>query len=568
MPPSAKRHERRELPGGARLDIEGLTLTHAFRSRPTLRELSLRVDPGERILLLGPSGCGKTSLALCLNGIIPQSIPASLEGAIALAGRPVGIEPPGAWAETIAFVFQDPDSQLCTLTVEDEVAFALENRALPPAEIDGRIDGALDRVGLPQAWRQRASRFLSGGEKQKLLLAAALAQDAPIYLFDETTAHLDPASTLEAYELIQRVMADRPGSSALFIDHRLDRLLPMIDRVELLDGEGRLVAGAPPTELFHDHRAAVAATGSWQPLAAELFGFLREAGIALAERPLAMAEVPGILSHAAHAAGAALRDRLTVLVGQWLAARRCAPAGPSGPVLLRAEEIGYAPRGGPSLLASVDLEIRSGEILGLVGANGAGKSTLGLILAGLLRPSAGCLHHAGIEAAGSFLFQNPEHQFLAVTVAGELAASLGDAEPQRLEEALDRLGLRDKRDLHPFQLSQGEKRRLSLAALMLAPARPLLVLDEPSFGLDAAGTASLMRQVAELRQSGRGIVLITHDMDLAAALCDRLAVMSAGRLLRVDRSEAIFADDALLAAARLRPPETQILQAWLDARPA
>jgi energy-coupling factor transporter ATP-binding protein EcfA2 len=567
MTPSARQHDRQEPPGGARLAIEGLTLTHAFRPRPTLRDVSFRLDPGERVLLLGPSGCGKTSLALCLNGIIPQSIPASLTGVIELAGRPVGREPPGAWAETIAFVFQDPDSQLCTLTVEDEVAFALENRALPPEEIDVRIDDALDRVGLPRAWRQRASRFLSGGEKQKLLLAAALAQDAPIHLFDETTAHLDPASTLEAYGLIERVMADRPGSSALFIDHRLDRLLPLIDRVELLDGEGRLVASAPPAELFHHHRAAVAATGSWQPLAAELFGFLREAGLELAQRPLTMGEVPVMLSNVAQSSSATLRDRLVALVREWLMARRRA-ATTSGPVLLRAEDIGYAPRGGPTLLAGVDLEIRGGEILGIVGANGAGKSTLGLILAGLLRPSAGRLHHADRRAPGSFLFQNPEHQFLAVTVAGELAASLASEEPQRLEEALDRLGLRDKRDLHPFQLSQGEKRRLSLAALMLAPARPLLVLDEPSFGLDAAGTASLMRQVAELRQSGRGIVLITHDMDLAAALCDRLAVMSRGRLLKVDRSEAIFGDDALLAAARLRPPETQALQAWLDARPA
>jgi energy-coupling factor transport system ATP-binding protein len=238
-------------------------------------------------------------------------------------------------------------------------------------------------------------------------------------------------------------------------------------------------------------------------------------------------------------------------------------------VLLHAEDVGYAPRGGPRLLAGVGLEVRAGEILGLVGANGAGKSTLGLILAGLLRPSAGGLRYADGSAPGAFLFQNPEHQFLSVTVAGELAASLdGEANAERLDEALDRVELREKRDLHPFQLSQGEKRRLSLAALMLAPARPLLVLDEPSFGLDAAGTASLMHQIGELRQSGRGIVLITHDMDLAAALCDRLAVMSQGRLLKVDRSEAIFADDALLAAARLRPPETQALQAWLDARPS
>jgi energy-coupling factor transport system ATP-binding protein len=176
MPPSAKRRERQEAPGGARLEIKGLTLTHAFRPRPTLSDLTLRIDPGTRVLLLGPSGCGKTSLALCLNGIIPQSIPASLAGTIELAGRAVGRTPPGAWAETIAFVFQDPDSQLCTLTVEDEIAFALENRALPPGEIDRRIDGALAHVGLPRAWRQRASRFLSGGEKQKLLLAAALAR--------------------------------------------------------------------------------------------------------------------------------------------------------------------------------------------------------------------------------------------------------------------------------------------------------------------------------------------------------------------------------------------------------
>ena len=164
MPPSAKRHEASP---GARLEIEGLTLTHAFRSRPTLRELSLRVDPGERVLLLGPSGCGKTSLALCLNGIIPQSIPASLEGAIELAGRPVGREPPGAWAETIAFVFQDPDSQLCTLTVEDEVAFALENRALPPAEIDApHRRGARPRRPAPGLATARQPLPLRRGEAE------------------------------------------------------------------------------------------------------------------------------------------------------------------------------------------------------------------------------------------------------------------------------------------------------------------------------------------------------------------------------------------------------------------
>jgi energy-coupling factor transporter ATP-binding protein EcfA2 len=214
--------------------------------------------------------------------------------------------------------------------------------------------------------------------------------------------------------------------------------------------------------------------------------------------------------------------------------------------------------------------LHGGEVLGVVGANGAGKSTLGLILTGVLRASNGSVVRESGPKLGGFVFQNPEHQFVAATVAEEIRVSLAEDESiitltdPRIEAALRIIGLWDKRDLHPFQLSQGEKRRLSVLAMTIGPAHSVLVLDEPGFGLDAAGKAMLIQQIAKMRQPDRAVVLITHDMDLAAALCDRLAVMLNGRIARLDSLEAIFRDEDLLRAARLAPPTVQVLQNWLD----
>jgi energy-coupling factor transporter ATP-binding protein EcfA2 len=558
--------------GSAILHVHRLSLTYPFQRAPTLRDVSFQIVPGERALLLGPSGCGKSSLALCLNGIIPQSVPATLSGRITLAGLPANERSPGEWAATIAYVFQDTDSQLCTLTVEDEIAFALENRNLPPAEIAWRIDHTLDQVGLPRHWRKARTQRLSGGEKQKLLLAAALAQDAALYVFDEVTSQLDPASTATAYRLIERLIAVRPDRSALFVDHRLDALLRVIDRVHLFDAAGRLILSETPAKLFHCHHALVAATGAWRPMAADLFHCLRAKGLDLPERPLAMAEVPAIFDRFVRRQPKGESNRLQMVVGDWIAASQISVGsrGKSGAPMLSVERIGYAPHGGPPILQEISLALHGGEILGLVGANGAGKSTLGLILAGLLRPSRGIVARAnGGAQLGGFVFQNPEHQFVAGTVAEEIGASLtgnktvtSGTDP-RVEAALRLIGLWDKRDLHPFELSQGEKRRLSVLTMTTEAARSVLVLDEPSFGLDAAGLATLTRQIAGLRQPDRAVVLITHDMDLAAALCDRLAVMANGRIMRLASPAAIFRDRRLLQTAGLAPPTAQPVHDWL-----
>jgi energy-coupling factor transport system ATP-binding protein len=470
------------------------------------------------------------------------------------------------FARDIAYVFQDVDSQLCALTVEDEIAFALENRCVAPAEIDRRIDAALAEAGLAIDYRRRRTQTLSGGEKQKVLLAAALAQDASIYLFDEVTSQLDPAATAATYEAIARLAGRGRDRTLLFIDHKLEHLLPLIDRVLLLDGDGRLIAAEAPATLFHDRYQKVAAAGAWCPPAAGLFYALRMAGVTLDERPLTLGDAAAALDRAVER-HRALRAVIGEALREWSAARLAAPMGDRGPPLLRLECVDFAPRSGPTIVEDVSLTLHGGEIVGLVGHNGAGKSTLGMVMAGLLAPTRGRRARLAVGEHGParFAFQNPEHQFIGVTVRNEIRASLPAGSDARAEALLRAAGLWELRDAHPYELSQGQKRRLSVLALTAAGPTPLLVLDEPTYGLDARATAQLQALIAGERRPDRAIVIISHDLDLVAALCDRVAVLERGRLARCDRAPAVLGDARFLASMGLAMPAAYQLQGWLDA---
>lgn len=548
------------------VEIDGLSVAYPFRDSPALSGVSLRIGPGERVLLLGPSGGGKSTLALCLNGLVPKSIPARVEGEVRVLGRSVRGGSVAAFARRVAYVFQDVDSQLCALTVEDEIAFALENRCVPPAEIDRRVDAALAEAGLASDVRRRRTQTLSGGEKQKVLLAAALAQDAPVYVFDEVTSQLDPAATAATYDAIARLAGQGRERTLLFIDHKLEHLLPLIDRVLLLDEGGGLIAAEPPATLFHDGYQRVADAGAWCPPAADLFHALRMAGATLDERPLTLADAAAAL-HRAVERQRHLRAAIGRVLKEWSSARRPAPMGDRGRPLLRLDALSFAPRGGPTILADVSLTLHGGEIAGLVGHNGAGKSTLGMLIAGLLAPTRGerTMLGEGERRPARLVFQNPEHQFVGGTVREELLASLPAESVARAETMLREAGLWHRRDAHPYELSQGQKRRLSVLALIAAGPSPLLVLDEPSYGLDARATAQVQALIAGERRPDRAIVVISHDLDLVAALCDRVAVLERGRVVRFDRADAVLGDARFLASMGLAVPTAYQLQDWLDA---
>lgn len=524
---------------------QGVAVRYPYHRETAVGPVSIAIHPGERLLLLGPSGSGKSTLLQTLTGLIPQSIDADVIGAVRLFREAAGARTPAQWASHVAQLFQNPEQMLCGMTIADEVAFALENQGLAATEIGCRVAEALDRVGFSHDQRDRRTMTLSGGEKQLVALAAMLAQHAPLLMVDEPTAHLAPAA---ASQLRGLLLSRRQASRGIVIvDHRLDGMLGMIDRVIAIGADGTLIGGGAPGEFFRRCHSQLASNGIWVPPAVALDAELIAAGISLAAAPLTISE--------AVAALAALDDRQRTIareVAASFAARQLAAARRSQAeteIVVALSGVDCAPLFGPVVLHDVALTLHRGETIAIVGRNGAGKTTLGAALAGLLRPRRG--RRSG--PMGSLCFQNPESQFVAGSVREELATPDADGH-------LAAWGLAGLGDRHPLELSQGQKRRLALASVIAGEAPPLLVLDEPTAGLDAAGRSLLRRRVDVLAEQGSAIALVTHDLDFALATCHRAIIVGEGRVLADGPITELMRDHVQLARAGLEEPPVITLQ--------
>lgn len=453
-----------------------------------MRDVSFRIDPGERVLLLGASGSGKSTLLHGLAGVLGGDEEGEAEGALLIDGVPA------AQARGRAgLVLQDPDSQVILARVGDDVAFGCENLGVPRDEIWPRVGAALEAVGLDVPL-DHPTKALSGGQKQRLALAGALAMRPGLVILDEPTANLDPDGVGEVRDAVAAMLAAQ-DATLVVVEHRVDVWLPLVTRVIVL-GDGGVVADGAPDAVLRERGAELAAAGVW---------------------------VPGIPP-------------------AWPARASVAP----GEVLLAARDVSVQRVKGQPVAHGIHLDVHAGEVLAITGPNGAGKSTLGLTLAGLLAPAAGEVSasaHLSGDAGPSpirwssrqlltrigTVFQDPEHQLLARTVREELevgprALGLDDDQiARRVDELLERLRLDRLARANPYTLSGGEKRRLTVAAA-LATAPRVLVLDEPTFGQDARTWAELVALLARLRdgdvghKGGSSIVAITHDLDVVAAL--------------------------------------------------
>lgn len=470
------------------IEARGWGWRHAGRSAWAIRGLDLTIEEGERVLLLGASGAGKSTLLLALAGLLDPSGGGEAEGELSVRGT----SPIAARDET-GLVFQDPETQLVMPRSGDDVAFGLENRCVPTERIWPAVHAALASVGFPYS-DDRRTDALSGGEKQRLALAGTIALGARLLLLDEPTANLDPEGAAEVRATVASLVADRTRTLVM-VEHRVADVVPLIDRVVVLDAGGGIVADGSPADVFAREGARLAALGVWVP-------------------------------------GAALADARS--------------ATPPGAALASARDLAFRyPATEAWALDGVDADVRAGEAVALVGPNGSGKSTLALLLAGLLRPARGDARLAGDEAwrlparrlisrVGT-VFQDPEHQFVARTVADELA--VGPRRAGRPEEdarniaarLLDRLHLAHLARANPFTLSGGEQRRLSVATA-IATAPPLLVLDEPTFGQDLRTYRELVALIAAHRDGGGGVAFATHDRDLVRCLADRSLRLRGGRI--------------------------------------
>jgi energy-coupling factor transport system ATP-binding protein len=466
------------------LTLDGLSVRYG--KRYALRDVNVHLEAGECVLLAGASGSGKTTLVRCLGRLIPHCLPGTVSGRVLLDGRSVDGLPVAELSRSIGLVFQNPRTQLFNVRVEDEVAFGPRNLGLDDADVERRVAWSLGAVGLADL-RPRTTRTLSGGELQRLAIAAVLAMGPRLLVLDEPMANLDVDGTRSVLDTVRNLNHDE-GVTCIVVEHRLGHAAAVAGRTVLLD-HGEVAADGPTGEVLADG-----------PLLGRL-GLQAEDG-------------------EAHAPWRELVEPAPPRTGEPVVALRGVTAG----------------EGSPPALTGIDLTVARGEFVALVGHNGAGKSTLARVIAGLLKPKKGVVSYGGRRrlrpgSGVGVVFQDPTAQLLCDTVAQEVALgprNLGRRDPAPVAAALAAADIERYSDRPVYGLSLGEQQRLSVAAV-LSMAPGFLILDEPTVGQDRAHMDGFMDAVRRLNQAGSTVVLITHDLALVQRYATRVVVLEEGR---------------------------------------
>ncbi|MFE1952423.1 ABC transporter ATP-binding protein [Streptomyces sp. NPDC059524] len=542
--------------------FEDVSVTYEGASGPTLRNVELHVPEGELMLLAGPSGVGKSTLLGAVSGLVPHFTGGTLAGRVTVAGRDTRTHKPRELADVVGTVGQDPLAHFVTDTVEDELAYGMESLGLAAPVMRRRVEETLDLLGLVEL-RDRPISTLSGGQMQRVAIGSVLTPHPRVLVLDEPTSALDPAAAEEVLSVLQRLVHDL-GTTVLMAEHRLERVVQYADQVALLGGRGEpLVVGDPASVMavspVFPPVVGLGKVAGWSPLPLTVRDARRSAG-ALRERLAGLGSAAG---RGPVGAGRAVPSapegtlrvpqgrsdqpapgRLGLLLSR---SRRAAephvsqPRAPEQSPATSVRKLGVR-RGRVELLRWVDLEVRGGEVVALMGRNGAGKSTLLGALVGMVKVGAGDVRVGGVDPRRvkprelirkvGLVPQEPRDLLCADTVGAECVAADQDAgaEPGTCRGLLTELlpGIDDA--THPRDLSEGQRLTLALA-IVLTAAPPLLLLDEPTRGLDYAAKARLVTILRRLADAGHAVLMATHDVELAAELTDRVAILADGEIV-------------------------------------
>ena len=552
----------------------------ADAQRNALDHVSLAVNEGDFVGLIGPSGAGKSTLAAVMSGAIPHHFTGQLYGATLVDGRDTCEVTLTDISRVVGSVLQDIDSQMVASVVEDEMLFGLENFGVPHDQIEERISQTLATVGISDL-RDREIATLSGGQKQKVAIAAILALAPRVLVLDEPTAALDPASSTLVFETLRKVN-ELAGITVVVIEQKVALLSEYCSRV-LVMSEGRLVYDGEPHEVF-GHASELRAMGVDSPRVARVANSLKARGIVAADaRPcLNVAEaadlIEGLLAGAAKKPvdAEALRAE-AARPSRHIPAPR--PHAEDAEPVVELDGVNFAYPGGTASVNDLQMKVYPGELVGIVGQNGAGKTTLTKLLNGLLRPASGTVRIAGMDtrdvptsaiaAHCATLFQNPDRQLCCDTVLEEVAFGLrlhGVAEDEaraRATAAAERFGL--PLDESPFSLSRGQRQMVALASVVVLEPEVVL-LDEPTSGLDYRECMTVMETVREMAERGCAVVMVCHDMEVVSDFAERLVVMANGRILERGVADEVFANAELMRAAYVEPPQVVALASELSRR--
>jgi energy-coupling factor transporter ATP-binding protein EcfA2 len=549
-----------------------------------LQNLTLKVPAGQSLAILGGTGSGKTTLALILAGLVPEMTGGSLHGQAQVDGLDATKTPAAQLSAHLGLVFQEPERQLFNMTVADEVAFSLEGLATPPQVIQKRISWVLERVGLA-GLADRAPWQLSGGQQKRLAIASILVLRPPILLLDEPMAGLDPLGRREVAALLKEIQAET-GATVIVLEKDAEFVARWAERVVVLT-EGRLGLDGPPGEVFRQVDR-LQSLGIGSPQIAELAARLRAGGedVAFLTAQEAAATLrPRLSERAARLPGAEASThdgdpslRVSMDQGQPRLSAPVPSATAASPLAVDGRELSFTYPGGAHALRTLSLAVPAGQFLALVGPNGGGKSTLARHLNGLLRPQHGSVAIQGRPIARrpvgelarevGYVFQNPDHQIFAATVREEISFGLRnlglreDELKRQVEAALAAFDLEALAETPPAVLGYGLRRLVTVASVW-AMRPPIWILDEPTTGLDDHFSSVLAKHMRTLHQAGHTILLITHDLRLAAAIAERIAVVSQGQIALDGPPSTVMRDAQALAAFGLRPPPITRLSAAL-----
>ncbi|MHA1370224.1 MAG: ABC transporter ATP-binding protein [Promethearchaeota archaeon] len=529
------------------IDIKKLTFTYNQSDKPAIEDINLKIQDGEFVLITGPSGSGKSTLVRTFNGLIPHFYGGRISGVIYVQETDVFKTSTRKLAEKVGFVFQNPDNQLFMNNVEDELAFGLENLNAPINLIKKRIEETLDAIGIAHL-RKRPISELSGGEKQKVAIAAVLTTQPEILILDEPTAELDPKSAEEVLALIQK-LNDELGITIILIEHRLDRVIQFVDRIIIIE-QGKIIHDGAPKKIFQKDLSHIGIT---IPPIVRLSNQLEIPYIPLTvkesrknlKNTLNKVKVPKIVQNCfieAFKDYSQLFDKKDLMV--------------------EFKNISFSYDKNQKILENINLQFHKGEFIAIMGRNGSGKTTLLKHINGLLRPNKGkvFVENRNIEKYSvaqlaqtvGFIFQNPAMQFFQDTVEEEVAFVLDRLKYEYddiailVENMLKKFDLEKYRKTYPRYLSVGEQQKVALASVLISNPK-IIVLDEPTHGMDYNQKSLFFSYLNEYRDKGNLVILVTHDVESIAEYSDRVVLISEGHVVVDDLKRNVLSNALLFS---------------------
>lgn len=531
------------------IEFQNFSFKYRAQTEPSLHDINLKIYPGEKILIAGPSGSGKSTLAHCINALIPCSFTGDVTGTLRVGGLNPSEAGVFGMSKRVGTVLQDTDGQFIGLTVAEDLAFALENDALPQKEIHEKVAKIADELNLTRLLHH-APGELSGGQKQRVSMGGVMADDVDILLFDEPLANLDPATGKKTIALIDEIMQQR-NLTVLIIEHRLEDVLYRdVDRIIVVN-DGRIIADKTPDELLCTD--ILSAQGIREPL---YVAALKYAGCTL--RPE---------DHPRHIESMNLDPYRSALSDWFQAAPIPLRTNDNAPVL-EIKDLSFSYTPGEPVLQHVGFSLKKGEMVSLVGRNGAGKSTLSSLICGFLTPDSGQILLNGeditplsIKERGErigLVMQSPNQMISKPMIREEVGLGLSvrgvsaEEVSRRVDETLKICGLYPFRNWPVNALSFGQKKRVTIASILVMNPQ-ILILDEPTAGQDYLHYTEIMEFLRRInRETGITILMITHDMHLMLEYTDRAIVIADGRLITDSTPAKVLTDEEICRKADLK----------------